>query len=779
MMNWYIRRGFVALLLIFAVVPERGAQAQTTALATAFTYQGFLIQNSIPVTGSCDLQFSLFTAVTGGTQVGSTQTKTNVAVNAGRFTVQLDFGSVFNGQDRFIAISARCPSGSGVYTALTPRQPITPTPYATSLYGLRVQYNATSPSLLGGASVNTLTNGVLGAVISGGGAGGNPNSVTDNYGTVSGGAGNRAGDNTGELHSAFTPTVGGGYQNTASASFSTVSGGNNNTAGGAGSTVGGGGGNTANGTNATIAGGVDNTATQSHTTVAGGYNNDATGVQSSVGGGNGNVASGQGAMVGGGNLNVATGAYSSVLGGNGNVASGQGAMVGGGGSSTASGLNATIGGGAYNVVTGAFGTIAGGGPSNLANPTGTNNRVTDDYGTVGGGVGNRAGNSDGFTTNALYTTVSGGFQNTGSGYASYVGGGANNTASDQYATISGGIANSAAGQYAVVGGGNTNAVTDAYGTVGGGTNNRAGNSDGDTANRRYATVGGGYQNTASGQYAVVVGGRENVASGDYSGVLGGSQNVASGFLSSVIGGDFNQATGAFAAVTGGANNLAQGSGSQAGGLCARALHNGTFVWGDSQNCGSSGPFATSTGVDQFIVRANGGFTFYTRTNASTGNPEETYSLRQGLSGWQLTSDRNLKENITPIEPQVILDALMQIPISIWNFRESDPSLRNLGPMAQDWHAALAPFGLATAGDRMISSGEMDGVALASIQALYSQMQAKDARIAVLETQVASYEARLAALENLAANGIYSPAWIVSGMGLAGLLAGWVSRRRRQ
>ena len=104
------------------------------ALGTAFTYQGQLKREGALVTGSCDFQFSLWDAATGGTQIGTTQAKSNVPVSNGLFTVELDFGSgVFTGDARWLAIAVRCPAGGGSYTALSPRQALTATPYALGL----------------------------------------------------------------------------------------------------------------------------------------------------------------------------------------------------------------------------------------------------------------------------------------------------------------------------------------------------------------------------------------------------------------------------------------------------------------------------------------------------------------------------------------------------------------------------------------------------------------------------------------------------------------------
>jgi len=100
------------------------------AQSPAFTYQGRLNQNGAPAAGVFDLQFSLFDAPSGGTSLGGAVTHSAVGVTNGLFTVQLNFGStVFDGANRWLDIAVR-PASSGTFTLLTPRQPITPAPYA-------------------------------------------------------------------------------------------------------------------------------------------------------------------------------------------------------------------------------------------------------------------------------------------------------------------------------------------------------------------------------------------------------------------------------------------------------------------------------------------------------------------------------------------------------------------------------------------------------------------------------------------------------------------------
>lgn len=102
-----------------------GASAQTTE----FTYQGSMKDNSAPADGSYDFEFSLFDAVTGGSQLGSTVTRGGVSVANGVFNVSLDFGSQFPGSARFLEIRTR-QTGTGAYTTLNPRQPVTSAPYS-------------------------------------------------------------------------------------------------------------------------------------------------------------------------------------------------------------------------------------------------------------------------------------------------------------------------------------------------------------------------------------------------------------------------------------------------------------------------------------------------------------------------------------------------------------------------------------------------------------------------------------------------------------------------
>ena len=109
--------------------------ASLYAQGTAFTYQGRLQSGANAANGSYDITFALYNASSGGSQVGSTITDTGIGVSNGLFTVIIDFGGVFNGSSYWLQIGVRS-NGVGSYNPLSPRQELTPTPYAITAENL-------------------------------------------------------------------------------------------------------------------------------------------------------------------------------------------------------------------------------------------------------------------------------------------------------------------------------------------------------------------------------------------------------------------------------------------------------------------------------------------------------------------------------------------------------------------------------------------------------------------------------------------------------------------
>jgi hypothetical protein len=342
--------------------------------------------------------------------------------------------------------------------------------------------------------------------------------------------------------------------------------------------------------------------------------------------------------------------------------------------------------------------------------------VTDDYGTVGGGGNNQAGDNAGTTADRMYATV---------------GGGHSNTASSQSATVAGGSGNTASGWN--------------------------------------ATVGGGAGSIASGDYATVVGGVSNGASGDTATVGGGYGNTASGYAATVAGGKGNTAGGSKASVPGGGQNTAAGDYSFAAGRQAKANNQGCFVWGDSTEAD-----VACDSDNGFVVRASGNIWFGTTSspdlttgfiNTSTG----AYLSSAGV--WTDNSDRDAKENFTPVDGQEVLASLAEMPITTWNYKAQDADTRHMGPVGQDFYAA---FGLGE-DDRHIAGLDSSGVALAAIQGLYQLAQEQAALIQALEEENGGLQQQLGDLEGRVTA-------LESGTGtsgaaagpLSGLTAGWLA-----
>jgi hypothetical protein len=324
----------VTLVLLIALtgslVVAQGLEPQAP-LGTRFTYQGRLTDaGGEPVNDTCDFEFSLWDAESGGDLFAGPVEVTGVVVSDGLFTARPDLGAVFDGTALWLEVGVKC-SGDADYVTLDERQELTAAPYAlnadlldgqhadalaywsltgnwgttpgtnflgtTDNQALELKVNAARalrlepanpPNLIGGSSDNSVTAGVYGATIGGGGT----NYVTDDLGTVGGGGGNRAGNNNADVGDAWLATVGGGGWNIASSSYATIGGGKDNTA---------------SGEKATVGGGILNRAGQYGATVGGGDTNHADGPRTTVGGGWGNAASGENATVPGGHDNTAQG----------------------------------------------------------------------------------------------------------------------------------------------------------------------------------------------------------------------------------------------------------------------------------------------------------------------------------------------------------------------------------------------------------------------------------------------------------------------------------------
>ncbi len=776
---------------------------QLAAQGTAFTYQGRLSDGANAANGNYDLRFSLYGTNTTGTLVAGPLTNAPVAVSNGLFTVLLDFGANFPGAARWLEIGVRSNGSVVAYSTLSPRQPLTPTPYAITagnVNGLSVQLNTNgSPNVIGGSSFNYVAPNTLGAFIGGGGAanyGGTAHSnvVGAAFGAIGGGYDNTiqngvnsvvaGGHANSVLGNASGGTVGGGdYNQIGSGAFNaTIAGGYNSSVAPAAyySAIGGGLVNYAAAPSATIAGGEHNSALGSHAFVGGGMNNTAKGFDT----------------IGGGTNNVVGADFSGIFCGDGNFI----------GQTPGIGLWSFIGGGQYN-------SIYGGA----------------DHSVIGGGFVNT------IQTNSPFSTISGGFSNTVLSSASYstIGGGSANTIGNgntnifatnsiAFATIPGGYHNSVRGSYSLAAGQNAQALHDgsfvwadnstfvpfsstsanqflirASGGVGIGTA-----SPGDLL-EIYGTAGSKGLRLNDGTFYHKIGQRGDTLNLSANAGANGSTgdirfNVGSPTDTKMIvsrNGNVGIGTTSPSAtlhvngevkVNPNGNNYGlyvTGVGTSGVGVYVDNIGSGNYgIVGNGAPTGGSGIEGTTTtasGVAGTATSGNGVIGITTSGNGVVGNATSGYGVfgqvtaaggwaglfRYGTDGnnsayfgrngaaaefdgtvtvngtFNNNSDRTVKEHFTAVSAVDILNKVAHLPITEWNYKQDAPT-KHIGPMAQDFYAT---FSVGT-DERHIAPIDEGGVALAAIQGLNQKIEQKNVEIQNLKQQNDSLEKRLSELE---------------------------------
>jgi hypothetical protein len=449
------------------------------AQGTAFTYQGRLDSVGEPYNGSAEIQATLWDAASGGGQIAvNAPEQVIVAVTNGLFLLPLNFGANFPGADRWLQLAVR--TSVEPFTTLTPRQPLTPTPYAITASNL----TGTLPAVqLSGAIASANLAGTYSGPVTFNNAG---NSFTGN------GAG-LTGLNASQLSTGTVPNAR-LAANMARTNQVWLLGGNAGTSPGThflGTTD-----NQAlefkvNGLRAFRLEDNGDSATDPDTTPDGAPNLIGGSPYNFVG------PSVVGATIaGGGATNYSGSSYTN------SILSDFG-VIGGGNRNTiaASSTAASIAGGSRNAigVNSQYNAIGGGANNNILSNAW--------YATIAGGTGND------ILTNAWYATIAGGSRNAIGAAAQYsaIGGGWDNKIADSavFATIAGG------GEHSI----GTNSDRSA---IGGGFDNNIGD------NSLSATIAGGYDNSigTNASYSAIGGGRTNkIASfSRYATIAGGYNN---------------------------------------------------------------------------------------------------------------------------------------------------------------------------------------------------------------------------------------------------------------
>jgi hypothetical protein len=694
-----LRRTLALLALLLSTLIHQ--PSTSFAQGTAFTYQGRLNSGTNLATGSYDLTFALFSVSSGAGQVGSTITHSATVVSNGLFTVALDFGQgIFTGPDRWLEVAVRT-NGGGAFTTLTPRQKITPTPYAITAGNLTgtVSAGGLAGTYSGAVTFNNAANSFVGAHTGNGAnvtnlnasnlaSGTVPNAALSNAWKTTGNAGTTAG-----LHflgttdnQALELKVNG--SRTLRLEFNT------NSFGGAPNLIGG-----------APVNFVPSAAVGA--TISGGGTMDYFGVPQSN-----SVLSDFGTVGGGFDNRIAPSALA------GTIAGGRANDIG-----TNSSYSAIGGGGGNDIAASAlYATIAGGDRNGIG---------AGGYSAIGGGFLNK------IAVNAVHATIAGGRLNdigTNSSYSVIGGGDDNNIAVlSDFATIAGGLEN--------------NIGTNSYAsTIGGGYRNVIGNNAG------YATIPGGQDNAANGGYSFAAGRR---AKANHDGTFVWADSTSGEFASS---GNHQflvrASSGVGINVTNPLDSLHVQSDSS---LRVRTTATGTGYSGFlSENSLGEWFAGVANGTNHWYVYENAPVAGARLVVKSGGNvgigtlaPTNKLHVIGGVSAtvFVTTSDRNAKENFAPVSPREVLDKLAALPITTWSFKTMSDG-RHIGPMAQDFYAA---FGLGGS-DTTITSIDSDGVALAAIQGLNQKLEetraaskTKDAEIESLKQSVAELKRQVESL----------------------------------
>lgn len=257
----------------------------------------------------------------------------------------------------------------------------------------------------------------------------------------------------------------------------------------------------------------------------------------------------------------------------------------------------------------------------------------------------------------------------------------------------------------------------------------------DDANIGYGSIAAGYDTLASGGGSTAMGEFTHATS---------DQAVAMGY--------FTTAAGAYSVAIGDHATADANNSTAIGRNVSTNGHKGSFIYGDASVGRGQG---LSVKDNDFVVFATGGVRFY----LSDDGASKAY-IAAGDSAWNVTSDRNAKTAIVPVDGREVLEKVIAMPLSTWRYKSQEAKYRHMGPMAQDFYAA---FQLGDS-DKSISTVDADGVALAAIQGLNTLLAEKDGQIASLRAEVsaqakdkdeqiaelrAELTTRVAALESLA------------------------------
>ena len=189
------------------------------------------------------------------------------------------------------------------------------------------------------------------------------------------------------------------------------------------------------------------------------------------------------------------------------------------------------------------------------------------------------------------------------------------------------------------------------------------------------------------------------------------------------------------------SSIFSGGNPQSGSMSVASLASRGYldVTGNLSVSGLTYLFGASTLVNGILYAPTIGSSINVSGNVSA-------SLDVYARGVKLTSDRNVKGNFAELDERTVLDKVLALPVTMWNFKTENKDQKHIGPMAQDFHAAFHLDG----DDKHISLGDEVGIALAAIQGLNNKVEGKDSELMTLikkqQEEIKTLRAELDALK---------------------------------
>lgn len=236
---------------------------------------------------------------------------------------------------------------------------------------------------------------------------------------------------------------------------------------------------------------------------------------------------------------------------------------------------------------------------------------------------------------------------------------------------------------------------------------------------------------------------------------------ATGTASTAIGA-YTQATGEYALALGSyshateSHSVAIGTQTTASGIYSIALGSGcdTNSKDGAMVIGDDTYFATTyspndnclsmrfTGTYNICQKA---YELFTNWDTTSHSSTTGVYMNSGQSGWSAVCSRAVKENFMPVGGEWVLGRIRSLPITQWNYKGIDPSVKYIGPVAEDFWDA---FQLGGTDNKGINSVCIEGVTLAGVKALEARTHEMQEQIESLRAENQALKERMDRLEAL-------------------------------